>query len=81
MLLNTFNILLFEKVYVYLFEKFMIAQNDPTLKINKHKYKLNFMGGTVVFKVTAATEIPKSHFQFVPFLEILARSKKDQILG
>lgn len=45
----------------------MIAQNDPTLKITKHAYKLNFMGGTVVFKVTYAIEIPKSHFQFVPF--------------
>lgn len=69
-----------EEGSTYVIEKFMVAQNDPTFKTTNHKYKLNFMGGTNVFKVNA-TEIPLRSFNFVTFLEILASHKEDRLLG
>jgi hypothetical protein len=64
----------------YVLERFMVAQNDPTFKTIAQKYKLDFMGGTNVFKVNA-TEIPKRLFKFVLFLDILATHKEDRLLG
>jgi hypothetical protein len=69
-----------EKGSTYVLERFMVAQNDPTFKTIAQKYKLDFMGGTNVFKVNA-TEIPKRLFKFVLFLDILATHKEDRLLG
>jgi len=58
----------------------MVRSNDHAYKTSNHKYKLNFMGGTTVFKVSSVN-IPAYHFSFVPFLEILAALKEDRLLG
>lgn len=68
-----------EEGSTYVLEKFMVAQNDPTFKTIAQKYKLNFMGGTNVFKVNA-TEIPERLFKFFLFLDILATHKEDRLL-
>jgi len=64
----------------YVFEQFMVESNDHTFRSTDHKYKLNFMGGTKVFKV-ASGNIPESHFSFVPFTEIQAATREDRLLG
>lgn len=46
----------------YVFESFMVGSNDHVYKTTDHKYKLNFMGGTKVFKVSSAN-IPATHFK------------------
>lgn len=61
----------FEEGSIYVLEKFMVAQNDPTFKTTDHKYKLSFMAGTNFFKVNAK-EIPERVFCFMSFNEILA---------
>jgi len=58
----------------------MVGSNDHAYKSTNHKYKLNFMGNTKVFKVSADS-IPACHFTFVPFVEILAATKEDRLLG
>lgn len=58
----------------------MVGFNDHAYKTTNHKYKLNFMGGTKVFKVSSGN-IPAYHFTFVPFLEILPALKEDRLLG
>jgi hypothetical protein len=70
-----------EEGSVYHIEKLMVAQNDPAFKTTSHKYKLNFMGGTTVFKMTDSPSIPKRHFSFLSFLEIMAAHKEDRIIG
>jgi len=59
----------------YVFENFIVGSNDHAYKSTDHKYKLDFMGGTKVFKVTSGN-IPASQFSFVPFLEIQSATKK-----
>lgn len=58
----------------------MVAQNDPTFKTIARKYKLNFMGGTNVFKVNA-TEIPERLFKFVLFPGYLGYSQGGSFAG
>lgn len=65
---------------IYVFENFMVGSNDSTYKTTDHKYKLNFMGGTKVWKVTLA-DIPTNHFKFVSFVDILAAPREDKMLG
>jgi len=65
---------------IYVFENFMVGSNDNTYKTTDHKYKLNFMGGTKVFKVTAI-DIPINHFKFVSFVDILDAPREDRLLG
>lgn len=64
----------------YVFENFMVGSNDHAYRSTDHKYKLNFMATTKVFKVTDA-EIPMSHFKFLPFLDVLAATREDKLLG
>lgn len=64
----------------YVFENFMVGSNDPSYKATQHKYKLNFMPKTKVFKV-AAPEIPRYHFDFMSFSNILAATKEERLLG
>ncbi|KAK2443692.1 replication protein A 70 kDa DNA-binding subunit [Trifolium repens] len=64
----------------YHLERFMVAKNDPTFRTTSHKHKLNFMRRTSVFKVTA-NEIPKNHFEFMSFQEILSCTTEDRYLG
>ncbi|KAK2428443.1 replication protein A 70 kDa DNA-binding subunit [Trifolium repens] len=63
----------------YVFEKFMVAKNDVTFRCSSHKYKLNFMRGTKVWKLTA-NDIPMNHFDFMPFQEIISKTNEDQML-
>ncbi|WJX46007.1 hypothetical protein P8452_32848 [Trifolium repens] len=42
-----------EEGSAYVFEKFMVGSKDAFYKSIGHKYKLNFMTSTTVFKVTA----------------------------
>jgi hypothetical protein len=62
-----------EEGSAYVFEKFIY-------KSIGHKYKLNFMTSTTVFKVTAP-EIPRYHFDFVPFSEILNATDESRLVG
>jgi len=71
----------FEEGSIYVIEKLMAAHNDPTFKTTPHKYKLNLMGGTTIFKLKDSNEIPKRHFQFMSFLEIMACHKEDRLIG
>jgi len=74
----------FEEGSIYVIEKLMVAQNDPTFGTTPHKYKLNFIGGggdTTVFKLTDSVAISKSCFQFMSFVEILACHKEDRLIG
>jgi hypothetical protein len=64
----------------YVFESFMVGSNDHVYKTTDHKYKMNFMGGTKVFKVSS-TNIPATHFKFVPFTEIVSAPREDRLLG
>ncbi|MCH79284.1 ATP-dependent DNA helicase PIF1 [Trifolium medium] len=68
-----------EEGAAYIVERFMVGKNDSSFKSTPHKHKLNFMRGTKMIKVNA-TEIPPNHFDFMPFIEILAATKEDQFL-
>ncbi|XP_058784628.1 replication protein A 70 kDa DNA-binding subunit D-like [Vicia villosa] len=63
----------------YVFENLMVGSNHPSYKAKTHKYKLNFMQSTKVFKVNAP-DIPQYHFDFIPFSEILSATKEDRLL-
>jgi hypothetical protein len=69
-----------EEGCAYVFERFMVAKNDPTFKSTQHKHKLNFMRGTKVYKVTS-NEISKNHFEFMPFQDILSCTAEGCLLG
>lgn len=71
----------FEEGSIYVTEKLMVAHNDSTFKTTPHKYKFNLMGGTTIFKLKDSNEIPKRHFQFMTFLEIMACNKEDRLIG
>jgi replication factor A1 len=64
----------------YVFGRFMVAKNGGSYRTTPHKYKLNFMRRTMVFKLTTL-EIPMNHFEFVPFQDILAKTEEDQLIG
>jgi len=64
----------------YVIESFMVGSNDHSYKTTDHKYKLNFMGGTKVFRVSSVN-IPAHHFNFVPFLQIVGAAREDRLLG
>ncbi|CAJ2672071.1 unnamed protein product [Trifolium pratense] len=68
-----------EEGAAYVVERFMVGKNDSSFKSTPHKHKLNFMRGTKLIKVKAV-EIPPNHFNFMPFDEILASTKEDQLL-
>ncbi|KAK2386988.1 replication protein A 70 kDa DNA-binding subunit [Trifolium repens] len=68
-----------EEGSAYVFEKFMVGSKDAFYKSIGHKYKLNFMTSTTVFKVTAP-EIPRYHFDFVPFSEILNATDESRLV-
>ncbi|KAK2422330.1 replication protein A 70 kDa DNA-binding subunit [Trifolium repens] len=57
----------------------MVGSKDAFYKSIGHKYKLNFMTSTMVFKVTAP-EIPRYHFDFVPFSEILNATDESRLV-
>ncbi|KAK2391029.1 replication protein A 70 kDa DNA-binding subunit [Trifolium repens] len=63
----------------YVFGRFMVAKNGGSYRTTPHKYKLNFMRRTMVFKLTTL-EIPMNHFDFVPFQEILSATNEDQLI-
>ncbi|KAK2423169.1 replication protein A 70 kDa DNA-binding subunit [Trifolium repens] len=63
----------------YVFEKFMVAKNDVTFRCTSHKYKLNFMRGTKVWKFHS-DEIPNNNFDFMSFQEIISKTNEDQML-
>jgi hypothetical protein len=69
-----------EEGSAYVFQKFMVGSKDAFYKSIGHKYKLNFMTSTAVFKVTAP-EIPRYHFDFVPFSEILHATDESRLVG
>jgi hypothetical protein len=69
-----------EEGCAYVIEKFMVASNDPNYKATGHKYKLNFMNSTNIFKVTVP-EIPRYHFDFVASSEVLEATKEERLLG
>jgi len=64
----------------YVIESFMVGSNDHAYRTTDHKYKLNFMGGTKVFRVSSVN-IPAHHFNFVPFLQIVSAAREDRLLG
>lgn len=64
---------------VYVFEHFMVGSNDHSYKTTDHKYKLNFLGSTKVWKITPG-QIPSCHFKFKPFVDILSLTKDDGLL-
>jgi len=64
----------------YVIESFMVGSIDHSYKTTDHKYKVNFMGGTKVFKVSTPN-IPAYHFNFVPFLQIVSAPQEDKLLG
>ena len=64
----------------YVIESFMVGSNDHAYKTTNHKYKLNFMGGTKVLRVSFVN-IPSHHFNFVPFLQIVSAPREDRLLG
>ncbi|WJX39489.1 hypothetical protein P8452_27026 [Trifolium repens] len=68
-----------EEGSAYVFENFMVGSKDAFYKSIGHKYKLNFMTSTSVFKVTAP-EIPRYHFDFVPFSEILNATDESRLV-
>lgn len=64
----------------YVIESFMVGSNDHAYKTTGHKYKLNFMGGTNVFRVSSVN-IPAHHFTFMPFMQIVSATREDKLLG
>lgn len=64
----------------YQIEKFLVAQNDVLYKKTNHKFKVNFMGTTVVSSISAP-EIPLNHFDFYDFPSILQEERKDLYIG
>jgi hypothetical protein len=58
----------------------MVAKNDVTFRCTSHKYKLNFMRGTKVWKFHS-DEIPNNNFDFMSFQEIISKTNEDQMLG
>lgn len=58
----------------------MVGSNDHAYKTTDHKYKLNFMGGTNVFRVSSVN-IPAHHFTFMPFMQIVSATREDKLLG
>jgi hypothetical protein len=70
-----------EEGSAYVFENLMVGNCDQSYKAAEHKFKLNFMKSTKVFKVTAP-EIARYHFDFVGFKDILsAPDDKNRLLG
>jgi len=69
-----------EKGSTYAFENFMVAANEQSYKATQHKYRLNFMHSTKVFKISTK-DIPSYHFDFMPFPSILAVTREDKLLG
>jgi len=64
----------------YVFENFLVGSNDNAYRTTEHKYKLNFMGGTRVFKITLA-DIPTHHFKFMSFVDVVAAAREDKSCG
>ena len=63
-----------------IFEKILVALNDVSFRTTNHKYKINLMGSTNIFKVNAP-EIPLQYFEFMSLVNILSSSKEEKLLG
>jgi len=58
----------------------VVALNDTKFPTTKHRFKLHFIDATGCVRVEG-TEIPKYHFDFMPFSDILAATNDDKLLG
>jgi hypothetical protein len=65
---------------VYEVENMLVTQNDAAHGATKHKFRINLHNKTKFVRVTESN-IPKYHFNFVGFQEIMDFEKEDLFVG
>jgi hypothetical protein len=64
----------------YEVENVLVTHNDPKFQTTRHRYKLNLLHNTSWTRLDDA-DIPKNHFDFANFKEIVESNNEGQYVG